>query len=58
MKYSCGLKKLIEEYKKETGKDHDSLMCHVFASTDEFTQWLADRIEKTNTVKKEESGNG
>jgi hypothetical protein len=51
--YSCGLKKLIKEYKEETGKDHDGLMCHVVAPTEEFVEWLAKRIEETHTIKKE-----
>jgi hypothetical protein len=55
---SCGLKKLIEEYKKETSKAYDSLRCHEYASTDEFLEWLANRIEQTNTIKKKESKDG
>lgn len=55
---SCGLKILIEEYKKETGKDYDSLMCHVYASTDEFVEWLVKKIEDTNTVKMEDQDDG
>ena len=54
--FSCGLKILIEEYKKETGKEYGNLMCHVYASTDEFVEWLAKRIEETHTVKEGNNG--
>ena len=52
---SCGLKKLIEEYKKETGQDYDVLACHIYAARPEFLEWLAQRVESTNIIKGVES---
>ena len=55
MGYSCGLKILIEEYKKETGQNYGILTCHTYACTDEFVEWLAKRIE-TLSIKDDKNG--
>ena len=37
---------LKDEYEKESGLSSGSLMCHVYASTDEFVNWLEAKVKK------------
>ena len=48
---SCGLKKLIGEYIKETGRDYLEPKCNEYAASDNFLEWLARRVESTNIIK-------
>ena len=40
------MSQLKDEYEKESGLSSGSLMCHVYASTDEFVNWLEAKVKK------------
>jgi hypothetical protein len=54
---SCGLKELVEEYKKEKNQDCWELKCHEYAASTDFLEWMADRVISVNNIQKEEMFN-
>jgi hypothetical protein len=40
------MSQLTEQYEKECGASSVSLMCHVYAFTNEYVNWLEAKVEK------------
>ena len=46
------MSQLKEQYEKETGERYGGLMCHVFAPTEGYVNWLEAKVEKLTTTNK------
>ena len=47
------MSQLKEQYEKECGVSSGGLMCHVYASTDEYVNWLEAKVEKLTASNKQ-----